>query len=291
MDESDFIRNSRIAICGLGLTGGSLSMALRGKCAALLGIDPNPATLALARRLDLVDQCSADPATLLPQADVIILAAPVRVIIQLIQQLPQYHPGEAVVMDVGSTKRAILAAMETLPARFDPIGGHPMCGKELSSLANAEATLFQGATFALVPLSRSSQHARFLAEQLVHAIGAHPLWLDAITHDRWTAATSHLPYLLANALAATTPPEAAPLVGTGFRSTARLAKSSITMMMDILATNADFVLQALQQYRTNLALLEENLKDERFSTLEDLLQAGATNCHELTDPPTHGAKQ
>lgn len=285
MDESDFIRNSRIAICGLGLTGGSLSMALRGKCAALLGIDPDPATLALAQRLDLVDQCSTDPAALLPQADVIILAAPVQAIIQLIRQLPQYHPGEAVVMDVGSTKRAILSAMETLPARFDPIGGHPMCGKELSSLTNAEATLFQGATFALVPSSRSSEHARALAEQLVHTIGAHPLWLDATTHDRWTAATSHLPYLLANALAAATPPEAAPLVSTGFRSTARLAKSSITMMMDILATNADFVLQALQRYRANLSLLEENLKDERFSTLETLLQAGATNCHTLTDPP------
>lgn len=288
MDESDFIGNSRIAICGLGLTGGSLAMALRGRCAALLGIDPDPETLTLARRLDLVDQASPDPAALLPQADLILLAAPVRAIIELLRQLPRLHSGSAVVLDVGSTKRAILAAMETLPARFDPIGGHPMCGKELPSLAHAEAAMFQGAVFALVPLPRTSSRARALAEQLVQIIGSHPIWLDAATHDRWTAATSHLPYLLANALAAATPVEAAPLVGPGFRSTTRLAKSSVPMMLDILATNSDYILEALQQYKARFTLLEEKLKDGCLADLERLLQAGAANSHELTD--TTGAK-
>jgi prephenate dehydrogenase len=218
MSQSDSLNFSHVAIVGLGLMGGSLALALRDRCQVLLAIDPDPETLDLARRRHIVDQLSPDPASLLPQADVIILAAPVNAILETIENLPSLHPGSPVVIDLGSSKTQICQALDDLPARFDPIGGHPMCGKETSSLVNAEASLFQGAVFAFTPLKRTSPRARTIAEQLAHTIGSRPLWIDPAIHDQWAAATSHLPYLLASALALATPFEAAPLVGPGFHS-------------------------------------------------------------------------
>lgn len=268
------LQNARIAILGLGLMGGSLALALQGKCAALFGVDPDPAALSLAIEKGIVSRASADPTSVLPQAELVILAAPVRTIIEILNELPNLHSGEAVVLDLGSTKTQIVEAMSCLPPRFDPIGGHPMCGKETFSLANADPRLFEGAPFALTPLPRTSEKARNLAEELVCTIGARPLWLDAETHDRWVAATSHLPHLLSVALTLATPHEAAPLIGPGFRSMARLARSSPAMRLDILATNRENILEVLGRFRTQLDLLETCLTNDDYNTLWEMLVQG-----------------
>lgn len=282
MDEADFT-GVRVAILGLGLMGGSLAMALHGKCATLLGIDPHPETLALAREWGVVDEAAAQPGESLACADLVLLATPVRTIIGLLEKLPALHPGSPVVIDLGSTKAQIVEAMGRLPARFDPLGGHPMCGKERVSLANAEAGLYQGAPFALTPLARTSLRARALAEQLVRAVGAQPLWLDPVIHDRWVGATSHLPYLVANALAAVTPPEARPLVGPGLRSTVRLAPSPWVMMGDILATNRENVLAGLRGMRERLGEIETLLERGDYDGLQHSLAEGARNYAALMD--------
>jgi prephenate dehydrogenase len=281
MDEDGFFAASHLAIVGLGLMGGSLAMALRGKCAGLLGIDPDPQTRNLASQLGIVDRVSAHGGELLPEAQVIILAAPVRAILSLLGELPRWHPGTAVVLDLGSTKRAILQAMQALPERFDPIGAHPMCGKEKSSLANADPALYRGATFALAPLPRTTARGREIALELVKLVGANPLWIDAETHDRWVAATSHLPYLAANALAAATPLEARPMLGPGLRSTTRLAGSSQTMMLDILTTNRENVQQALRDYRQALDALEQALASQDWKSLTERLAHGAEKYQQL----------
>jgi prephenate dehydrogenase len=280
-EEPGFLGRTRIAILGLGLMGGSLALALRGKVGQLIGVDPDPATLDLAREWRLADQLSPTPKNLLEQADVVVLAAPVRVILQLLEDLPTLHPGAPVVFDVGSTKREILSKMERLPARFDPLGGHPMCGKEHSSLKEAEAGLYRGAPFALVPLARTSPRARAFGQALTTAVGACPLWLDAthggpgdLEHDRWVAATSHLPYLVSNALASCTPPEAAAMAGPGFRSSTRLAAQPPALMMDILATNRANVLGTLRRLHTRLDLFEQLLENGDDAELERLLAEG-----------------
>lgn len=271
----DKLADCRVAILGLGLMGGSLALALAGRCKALLGIDPDPLARALAEQGRIVQFCAADPGELLPQADLVVLAAPVRAIIALINELPRLHPGGAVVLDLGSTKQEIAAALQALPERFEPIGGHPMCGKEYSTLVHAEAALYHGAPFALTQLENTTDRARQVALELVEAVGASPVWLDAATHDRLVAATSHLPYLAANALAFTTPFEAAALTGPGFRSTARLAATSRRMMMDILITNQENILAELRRYRQHLERLEEVLALGDFATLDELLGQGA----------------
>ena len=120
---SERLSDCSVAIVGLGLMGGSLALALRGFCRELLGIDPDPATAALAQQMRLVDRFSPTPEPLLPEADIVILAAPVGVILDQIARLPQLHPGQALVLDLGSTKSEIMRAMQALPARFDPLGG------------------------------------------------------------------------------------------------------------------------------------------------------------------------
>jgi prephenate dehydrogenase len=274
-EEPDFFSRARVAILGLGLMGGSLALALRGQVGELIGIDPDPSTLALAAEWKLADRLAASPEGLLPDAELIVLAAPVSAILELIDALPALHPGSPVVLDLGSTKREIVQRMAALPARFDPLGAHPMCGKEHSSLLQAEAGLYHGAPFALVPLPRTSPRARNLVWQLAGAVGACPLWLDELDHDRWVAATSHLPYLLANTLAACTPPEAAPMAGPGFRSTTRLAAQPPALMLDILATNRQNVLCALRRLHARLDLIEHLLESEDYPALERLLAEGA----------------
>jgi prephenate dehydrogenase len=274
MDGDGFnLPAARIAIVGLGLMGGSLALALKGKCSVLLGVDPDPATRALALRREIVSQAEADPALILPQADVIILAAPVPAILTLLGRLPQLAPQPCVVLDLGSTKREIVAAMESLPERFDPLGGHPICGREQLSLGNADAALYRDAPFVLIALARTSAHARRCAEQVVEALSAHPLWLDAAAHDRMLAATSHLPYLLATALALATPAEAGPLIGPGFRSTSRLAATPGSMMQGVLGTNRDNVLEAVRRFQSELSTLVDALDEQDARTLSRLLAA------------------
>jgi len=261
--------------------GGSLAMALRGRCAALLGVDRDPRTLALALEWGVVERAGSDPEKILPEADLVILSVPVQKIIAYLTELPRLHPGNPIVIDLGSTKKGILQAMADLPERFDPLGGHPMCGKESSSLENADPLIYQEATFAFVSLPRTSALARRLAEELAVAVGAHALWLEAETHDRWVANTSQVPYLVANALAGSVPLEAAPLVGPGFRSTARLAGSSLEMMGDILATNQMPILEALQKVRQRLEKFESLLEYSQFEDLQRLLSEGRNQYHTL----------
>ena len=272
MDAPGFnLAESKIAIIGLGLMGGSLALGLRGKCAALYGIDPHQPTLELALSQYIVDYADSDPAELLPEADLVILSAPVPAILTLLEQLPTFTSNPCIVMDLGSTKRLIVDSMSRLPERFDPIGGHPICGKEKLSLANAERTLYYAAPFLLTPLERTSKRALSAANQIIEALGAKGKTIDAVEHDRILASTSHLPFLLASALALTTPEDFSSFVGTGFKSTSRVAGTSCSMMLGVLQSNRENVLNALYGLQNELANLESALSSDDLTELEAIL--------------------
>ena len=284
MDETNFLENARVLIWGLGLMGGSLALSLKGRCASVIGIDPNPDVAAMALKMNAVDEI-ATSLRCIKNVDLIILAAPVRGILEQLKGLSSDYSGSAIVLDLGSTKRNIVSAMEHLSERLDPVGGHPMCGSEKSSILNADPRIYQNAMFALVKTAKTSEEAVKICEQLVCAVGAVPLWLDAETHDRWTAATSHLPFLVANILAASVPVDAVPLVGPGFRSTSRLAVESTDMMLDILFTNRENVLSALRNYRLRLSELETALDSNHENELKRLLLEGAEQRNALIGKP------
>ena len=284
MDNSNFIlADSKIAIIGLGLMGGSLALGLRGKCAALYGIDPHLPTLETALSQQIVDYASSDPASLLPEVDLVILSAPVPAILTLLEQLPTYTSNPCIVMDMGSTKRLIVESMSRLPERFDPIGGHPICGKEKLSQANAERTLYYAAPFLLTPLDRTSPRAISAANQVIEAIGAKAKTLEAVEHDRILASTSHLPFLISSALALATPNDVASFVGPGFKSTSRLAGTSSSMMLGVLQSNRENVLNALHGMQNQLTEIESALSSEDFAKLESILNESRSTYQNLTD--------
>ncbi len=278
------LAESKIAIIGLGLMGGSLALGLKGKCAALYGIDPHLPTLELALSQHIVDYASSDPAKLLPEVDLVILSAPVPAILTLLEQLPSFTSNPCIVMDMGSTKRLIVEAMSRLPERFDPIGGHPICGKEKLSLANAERTLYYAAPFLLTPLERTSPRALSAANQIIETLGAKGKILDADEHDRILASTSHLPFLISSALALATPQDVAPFVGPGFKSTSRLAGTSSSMMLGVLQSNQKNVLSALHKMQTQLAEIESALSSGDFAKLESNLNEAQSKYQKLIHP-------
>jgi prephenate dehydrogenase len=251
--------------------GGSLALGLRGKCAGIYGIDPDRSALGLALSQHIVDYADSDPAKLLPKADLVILSAPVLAILTLLEQLPSFTPNACIVMDLGSTKKMIVDAMSCLPERFDPIGGHPICGKEKLSLANAERTLYYAAPFLLTPLPRTSPRALSAARQIVEAVGAKASMLDAEEHDRILASTSHLPFLLASALALATAKDVSSFIGTGFKSTSRVAGTPSSMMLGVLQSNRENILNALHSLQEQLSDIESALALENFSQLESTL--------------------
>jgi len=278
MTEDGFsLQDSTVVIIGLGLMGGSLALALRKHCRALYGIDTHLPTLELALANNIVDRAEADPARLLPQADLVILAVPVPMIINFLQQLPDLMPDRCIVFDLGSTKSLIMEAMSQLPERFDPIGGHPICGKEKLSIKNAEEGLYRSAPFVITALQRSTSRARAAIDQVIRVIGAQSIWMDAYAHDRVLALTSHLPFLVSSALSAVvaSAPEVDQqiglLAGPGLRSTSRLAGTPSSMMLGVLESNRENILAAISHLKTELSAFESALSSKDSNKLLDLL--------------------
>lgn len=282
------LTDTRVTIVGLGLMGGSLSRALRGKCAGLAGVDVKPEVVTRAVREGFVDQASTELAKGLAGADLCILAEPVRAILDTLEGIAELTKGPLAVMDLGSTKRDVVRAMQALPSQVDAIGGHPMCGKEHAGLEHADGALFQGAAFALTPSTRTSEGLRALAQELVAAVGARPIFMDAERHDRLVGAISHLPYLSSSLLVelaqAVDDPGVWDLAGPGFRDSTRLAASDTTMMMDILMTNRDVVLAWLGRYKQLLSSLEETLQSGDEAVLATRLQSSQARRASIFQP-------
>ena len=215
----------------------------------------------------------------LSSADILVLGTPVRATIDLIRQIGGRLEDGCLVMDLGSTKTQIVAAMEELPEGVQPIGGHPMCGKEVPGIGAADPEIYRGCIFVLTPLTRTSMAARSLSIDVVNAVGAQPLWLAPERHDRLVAVISHLPYLLACALvgtaqgASSVDPIVWDLVSSGFRSTSRLAASDVTMMLDILATNREGITTAVHAFQDRLQALLQLVWSENESSARAALDA------------------
>ena len=258
--------------------GGSLAAALRAQCARVVGVDRNPEAVRAAAAGGVVDSGTTVLADGVGTADVVVLAAPVRAIVRLVEEVGDLVGAGCLVMDLGSTKADVVAAMAGMPSHVEPLGGHPMCGKEASGLEAADAGLYRGATFILTPLARTSSSALALGEEIVRAAGARPLVLDAVRQDALVATLSHLPYLLACSLVATADattsadPAAWQIVAGGFRDTSRVAGSDVTMWLDILATNRGHVLDTVRAFRDELARLEAMIEAGDEDTLRGALE-------------------
>lgn len=255
----------RITIAGLGLMGGSLAMALRSHVEKITAIDQNVATLQMALGQELVDAVDTE-ITCGSDSDLLVLATPIRAIKNTLERLPLIAPSGCAVFDLGSTKRSILETMDALPQQFDALGGHPMCGREVSGLEAARKDLYAGRTFILCRCKRTSPLVERRVLNLVEAIGAHPLFMSADSHDRLVAAGSHLPYaasavlLRLASIAAEADERIWQVSASGFHDTTRLAGSNPEIILDILLTNRAFVLERLRDYEVGLSALGDLLE-------------------------------
>ncbi len=264
-----------LAIVGMGLMGGSLALAIRAQTDHIVGIDSDERARRIALERGLVDSTTDDLYTGVNRADVVILATPVRVIVELLRmQLGSYLRSNTLVVDIGSTKQDIVDAMAALPIGVNAVGGHPMTGKENGGIDEADGVLYRNRPFVLCPSRRTTPAARLRARALVQSLGGLPIEMDAERHDHIVAGISHLPYLLSATLVATISNRAQDdatfwaLAAGGFRDTSRLAASDVTMMGDILSTNTQAVATLLAQFRMQLAMLETMLiagDEERLS--------------------------
>lgn len=270
------MRVERLCIVGLGLIGGSLALALRLAQRTAVGtaippspfhltiVDTNPDTRAAAERL--ADKVTDNFAEGVANADLVILATPVRIILRCLEQLPALRPSGCMVLDCGSSKADICQAMDRLPDSFQAIGGHPMAGKEVAGFGAATPDLFRGQTFVLCHTQRTTPELSGVAQEMVSHLGANPLLLPAAVHDEMVAAISHLPYLVSATLmrtAASMGDERLwPVSSSGFRDTSRISGTSPQMMLDILLTNREAVLAQMGAFQERLTAVAHLLQNE-----------------------------
>jgi len=254
----------KIGIVGLGLIGGSIALAARQLWpkALVIGVD-NKDVLETAMRLHAID-VAADDLIVLAEADLVILAAPVKTNIALLADLDDNVHQPAVVTDTGSTKRGIMEAAGALPPRFTFVGGHPLAGAAQGGLEHARPDLFSGRPWLLTPAIHPEAHGPGIDKltSFVAALGAVPRLMEVREHDRLLAFLSHLPQLTASALMQVVGDavgqEGLALAGRGLADTTRLASSPPDIWRDIAATNADQIAPALDEL---IALLQELRRD------------------------------
>ena len=272
-------RARHLSIVGLGLMGGSLALAMRDHADYITGIDSDAEARAFASARGFVDCATGDLFEGVNPADVVILATPVRVIVDMLQmRIGSYLRSNTLLIDLGSTKQDIVNAMASLPIGVNAMGGHPMTGKENGGIEESDRELYRNRPFVLCPSRRTTPAARLHAVAFVETLGATPIVMDAQRHDQIVAGISHLPYLLSATLVATIANQAEAddayweLAAGGFRDTTRLAASDVTMMGDILSTNTTAVATLLAQFRMQLAMLETMLIAGDDSRLSESLQ-------------------
>ncbi len=236
-----------VSIIGLGLIGTSTGLALKQsklEGIKVVGHDREPTNSKAAQKRGAVDVVEWNLPRTVSGADMVIIATPVLAIREVLGEIAPALPEECVVTDTGSTKAKVLQwAEEALPRGVSFVGGHPMAGKEGSGPEAADAALFQGATYCIVPGRNAAPWAVQAVVTLVESIGAKPFFIDAAEHDSFVAAVSHLPLALSAALVASTTKspawhEMARLASSGFRDTTRLASGDPVMSRDICVTNS-----------------------------------------------------
>ena len=249
----------RIAVLGVGLIGGSIGLAAKRRLGAeVIGFDSEPFRLERARGLGAIDAAAGSVAEAVRGADLAACAAPVSALPALVGDVLAAAGPDAGVTDVGSTKRELVERVGALAGAERFVGGHPLAGAETSGVENARPDLFDGARWYLTPTERTSGVAYDRVQRAVAGLGARPRAVDPAAHDRMMAAVSHLPHVVANALADSATvllggaAERLPEVGPSFRDATRVAGANPGIWTDIFATNRDAVADQVEALAARL---------------------------------------
>jgi prephenate dehydrogenase len=270
-----------VAIIGVGLIGGSIGLALRERKLArrVIGIGRRKESLEKAKVRGCVSQITTSIADGVKQADLVVVCTPVDSIAQHVQEAGKHCPAGSLITDAGSTKADIVIKAETaladrFPAQMPFVGSHPLAGSEQSGPEAATADLFVGRVVVVTETKISDHDVVDTIDEFWQSLGARVIRMSPDDHDAALAYTSHLPHLIASALAAATPEDHLPLTATGWQDTTRIAAGDVELWRQIFLANAPSTLKALADFETVLARFRMALESADAAQLAELLAEG-----------------
>jgi prephenate dehydrogenase len=266
----------QVTIVGLGLMGGSLGIAMRrhGVAKQVVGVSRKASTLAAARRLGAIDAGAHDARHAAAEADLVVLATPVEMIITDGPVIADAMRPGSLLTDVGSTKQRIVEALEGAQPGVGYLGSHPLAGSEQRGIAAARPGLFEGAACVVTPTRRTPARALRMITRLWRALGCRVVKMSAAEHDRQLAAVSHLPHALAYGLVHGTDPASLPIAPRSFLDATRIAESDPDLWDDIFLTNATALLEAMNRFDASWQRLRRAVQaGDRTALREFMAQA------------------
>ena len=277
----------RVTIVGLGLIGGSLGLALKRKRLArnVVGWSRREATLRQARASGAIDWGTTDLRRAVADADLVVLATPVDVIVPLgLRAARQMKPG-SILTDVGSTKEGIVHALERrLPAGVAFVGAHPLAGSERRGIHAARRSLYDGSLCILAVTRRTNRRALNRVRRLWSAVAERVLVMDPARHDRLLAVVSHLPHVIAFCLMGAADRAALAIAPRSFQEVTRIAKSDSGLWEAIFVTNRGPINAAMRRFEQQWQTLRRHLAWSDRAALRRFL-AGSKARRETLDAP------
>jgi prephenate dehydrogenase len=272
-----------IAIVGVGLIGGSIGLAVkkRGLAKTVLGVGRNSLSLDVALERHAIDEACLDLAPAAARADLVIFCTPVDHIVEQVLAAARFCRPGTLLTDAGSTKAGIVMSLEEHLPEASFVGSHPLAGSEKRGPEHADADLFEKRVTVVTRTNRTEADAFERVVEFWQALGSRVIVMDPHDHDRALACTSHLPHLVAAALASTLPPELYQLTATGFRDTTRIGAGDPELWSAIFAQNRARLLEALASFEERLGCMRTALTDSDWATVQQLLIQAKKVCDAL----------
>lgn len=271
------MRLNTLTIVGVGLIGGSIGLAAkqRGVAQRIIGVGWRRSTLNLAQDLGIIDAAYVDLAPAVADTDLAVFCTPVHLIPQQVCEAARLCRPDTILTDAGSTKRQIVERVESdiqPPVRF--VGSHPLAGSEKRGPEHADANLFQDRLTVVTPTDKTDPEATRQVDAFWRSLGSRVKRMTPAEHDHALAMASHLPHLVASALAASLPPELFEVAVTGFRDTTRIASGDPGLWTGIFLQNRRAVLEALDRFSDHLNRFRSALESGSDAELTRLLHEG-----------------
>jgi prephenate dehydrogenase len=267
---------SKVAIIGVGLIGGSIGLALRkrGLAKNVTGIGRRKSSLEQAIAVETIQDATTDLALGVADAELVIVASPVDFIADHVCQTVAAAPKVALVTDAGSTKGQICTAVDAqLAGSRNPfVGSHPLAGDHRAGPEFSRSDLFEGKTVIVTPTTATSAEALVKVREFWQSLGALVHATSPQEHDEALAATSHLPHLVASALAKCTPPEYLPLCATGWADTTRVAAGDAELWTQIFSQNSAAMIPAIDKLLAQLTTIRSQIDEGKWAHLQQTLQ-------------------
>ncbi len=271
-----------VAIVGVGLLGGSIGMALQActPCADVIGVGRDESQLAHAMACNAVTRTTTDLAAGVADADLIVVSTPVGHVAAIVHEAYLAAKPSAIITDVASTKARIVGRLQgPLASGMRYIGSHPLAGSHLSGVSAASPELFRQRTVIVTPPNRLQDSQRMQCDtericEFWRGLGASAITMTPIQHDEVVASTSHVPHVVAAALAAATPDEFLDHAASGWRDTTRVAAGSIEIWQEILVENRVEILRSLDKFGQVLDSFRTALESADLGQIAKLLEHG-----------------